>query len=138
MSFLLSLPQHLKKIILDAPTKSCTLNPLPTEILKECIKLLLAPLKDYQHISGISTIPEHLEKPWSRHCLKKPSLDKNILKNHKSIRNLSFLSKILERVVPKTLNTHSTTKNLKVPLQSTYHKHHSMKTALLKVHHGVL
>ena len=67
----------------------------------------------------------------------KPSLDQNVLKNYQNASNLSFLSKILEKVVSKNLAVHETN-NLEFQLQSAYRKNRSTETALLKVHNDVL
>ena len=64
--------------------------------------------------------------------LKKPDMDRNAEKSHRPISNLPFLSKILEKVVSKTLNKHRCD-NLNVKHQSAYRQHHSTETALLKV-----
>ena len=38
--------------------------------------------------------------------LKKPSLNKDTIKNYRPVSNQSFLSKILEKVVPNQLNSY--------------------------------
>jgi len=129
----------LKKIILKAPTKSCQLDPIPTNILKECIEPLLPILLKIINSSlASSTVPTTFKKAIVTPLLKKPSLDRNVLKNYRPVSNLSFLSKILEKVVSKFLTTHRTDHDLHVPLQSAYRQFHSTETALLKVHNDVL
>jgi hypothetical protein len=53
------------------------------------------------------------------------------------VSNLSFLSKILERVVDSQLSSFFSNTNALSPRQIAYHKHHSTETALLKVHSDV-
>ena len=58
------------------------------------------------------------------------------MKNYRPVSNLSFFSKVLEKVVLNELNSHinsSTTSN-----QSAYTKFHSTETALLKIHSDIL
>ena len=54
--------------------------------------------------------------------------------------NLSFLSKILEKVVASGLNSHINISHIGLPnhYQSAYKKLHSTETALLKIHNDIL
>ena len=70
--------------------------------------------------------------------LKKPSLDKNLLKNYRPISNLPFLSKILEKVVLHKLLSHLQANNLSNPFQSAYRAGHSTETILLRVVNDIL
>ena len=70
--------------------------------------------------------------------LKKPDLNKDVLKNYQPVANIPFLAKVIEKVV--MVQTHSYLKdNLLMPsMQSAYHKHHLTETALLQVMNEVL
>ena len=75
----------------------------------------------------------------SNPCSKKPSLDRNILKNYRPvISNLPFLSKILEKVVLHKLLAHLQENNLCNPFQSAYRTGHSTETTLLHVVNDLL
>ena len=65
--------------------------------------------------------------------LKKPSLDPAELKNCRPVSNLTFASKIVERMVAKQLVNFLQMKGMMPRLQSTYRRHHSKETALLCV-----
>ena len=65
--------------------------------------------------------------------LKKPSLDKNDLKNYRPVSNLSFISKVVEKVVASRLLTHVELNDLSNPNQSAYKKNHSTETTLLRI-----
>src|SRR5208282_5763119 len=65
--------------------------------------------------------------------LKKPSLDKSELKNYRPVSNLTFISKIVERIVIKQLVNFLQMNNLMPPMQSAYRRHHSTETALLRI-----
>ena len=65
--------------------------------------------------------------------LKKMSLDPSDLKNYRPVSNLSFLSKVLERIVLWQLNERLKHSNLLSPLQSAYRPNHSTETVLLRI-----
>ena len=56
------------------------------------------------------------------------------MKNYWPVSNLSFLSKILEKVVVSRLNSHINSSHTSNDYQSAYRKFHSTETALLKFH----
>jgi len=70
--------------------------------------------------------------------LKKLSLDPEIFKNFRPISNLSFLSKIIERIAAKRLFDHMTENGLHDIMQSAYKPCHSTETALLRVKNDIL
>lgn len=65
--------------------------------------------------------------------LKKPSLCPDYLNNYRSVSLLSFLSKLVERLVGKQLTAHLTQHNLFVSVQLAYQQNHFTETTLLKV-----
>ena len=65
--------------------------------------------------------------------LKKPSLDPSVISNYRSVSNLSFLSKLLERTINKQLLSHLNDNDLLPEYQSAYRSCHSTETATLKV-----
>jgi retron-type reverse transcriptase len=70
--------------------------------------------------------------------IKKPTIDADVLGNYRPITNLSFLSKVLERIVAIQLHDHLALNNLYPKLQSAYRKDHSTESALLKVQNDLL
>ena len=62
----------------------------------------------------------------------KPNLDL-VFKNYCPVSNLSYLSKIVEKVVCTQITSFAAQKKNTEDLQSAYHEDHSTKTALLKV-----
>ena len=63
--------------------------------------------------------------------LKKPNLDRNLLKNYRPVS--SFISKLIEKVVAKQLNNYINSEGLSNVNQSTYRRLHSTESALLKI-----
>ena len=64
--------------------------------------------------------------------LKDERLDPNILKNYRPVSNLSFIGKLIERIVLWRLNDHLTKHNLNFPDQFANKKQHSSETLLIK------
>jgi hypothetical protein len=63
--------------------------------------------------------------------LKKQSLDKNNLNNYRPVSNLSFLSKVSERLVASRLTEYLEMNNLLNPHQSAYRTYHSCESSIL-------
>ena len=60
------------------------------------------------------------------------------MKNYRPVSNLSFTSKVLERVVAKQLIAHIHHNNLHEIMQSAYKYGHSTETALLRVKNDII
>ena len=60
------------------------------------------------------------------------------MKNYRPVSNLSFISKVLEKVVAKRLDDHMLDNNLYSSVQSAHRERHSTETALLKVQSDIL
>ena len=126
-------------LILSSSSKSCDLDPIPTSVLTTCLDILVTPITDIITISmETSTFPQKFKKAHVRPLLKKTCLPKNELKNYRLVSNLSFISKILEKIVANKLQAHIKINHLSNPLQSAYRKHHSTESALLKVHNDII
>ena len=60
------------------------------------------------------------------------------MKNFRSVSHLSFLSKVIEKVIASRLADHMAANNLMDSMQSAYRKGHSTETALLCVHYDII
>src|SRR6218665_1242670 len=70
--------------------------------------------------------------------LRKSSLDKELLSIYRPISNLSFLSKLSERVVLSRLKGYLTSNSLLNPNQSAYTKHHSTEILLTSLYNKLV
>ena len=124
----------IRKIISSSPTKSCALDPIPTWLLKQCQDQLAPVLTTVVNGSlSCAEFPTELKKAFLTPLIKKIILDCEIFKNYRPVSNLSFISKLVERVVCVQLVEHLKTNNLHEIFQSAYRQLHSTETALLRV-----
>ncbi len=138
-SFPLVSDSEVRKLIESAPVKSCDLDPIPTQLLKSCVDVLLVPITRLLNMSLSEGIcPSALKIAHVSPLLKKPTLCKDDMKNYRPVSNLSFISKLLERVVATRINAHIDRSHTNNPFQSAYKKHHSTETALLRIHNDTL
>ena len=102
---------EVKRLINKSPSTSCSLDPVPTWLLKEYLTYLLPTITIIVNLSmTIGIVPTTMTSALV--TLKKPSLDKDVLNNFRPISNLSFISKLTERVVLRRLVDHISSGNL--------------------------
>ena len=70
--------------------------------------------------------------------IKKNGLDCEVLKNHRPVSNLSFLSKIIEKIISVRILQHITDNGIIDGFQSAYKAGHSCETALLRVYNDIV
>ena len=123
-----------KKLILSAAPKLCKLDPIPTSLLRNHIDVLAPVIQKIINISITNGIvPANMKEALIRPLLKKSNLDPQHLKNFRPVSNLSFVSKLVERVVCEQLMDHVANTGKLEDLQSAYRSGHSTESALLKV-----
>ena len=92
--------EDLTKIIMKSPSKSCLLDPLPTWLLKKHLPSIMPVLCHIVNVSlETGQFPSELRKAIISPVLKKPSLDRHQLGSYRPVSNLSYLGKLIERVV---------------------------------------
>ena len=96
--------------------------------------------KHSKHFLNNWNIHVNLQDSHCKTSAKKPTLDPNDLKIYRPIANLSFLLKVLKKVVLAQVFFHLNSQNLKsnFHFQSAYYPGHSTETALLKVSNDLL
>ena len=131
--------EEIRKLITASPNKSCELDPFPTPLVKNCLDVLLTPITSLINNSlAEGIVPQSFKNAHVSPILKKPSLSKDDLKNYRPVSNLSFISKVLEKVVAHRIQSHITLTNTSNPFQSAYRKFHSTETALLRIQNDIL
>jgi hypothetical protein len=136
--FMPATQDEIQQIISKSPNKSCSLDPLPTWLLKKCSQQLLPLLT---HIVNVSIATGHVPSDFKcaqiRPLIKKIGLDQNNFKNYRPVSNLALISKVIEKVVAARLDQHLMEHQLLEKFQSAYRAIHSTETALLKVYSDI-
>ena len=124
----------VKAIIMSSPAKTCFLDCMPTNIFKKYIDLFLPFLTSLINLwLSTGNFPSGCKHAIVVPLLKQSSLDGNDKKNYRPVSNLSFISKVIERIVAKQLLFFLHSNNLMPQCQSGYRRFHSCETALLHV-----
>jgi len=123
--------EDIADAIRKAPNKQCAIDPVPAWIIKQSSDILVPILLAMVNKSfETGVFPENLKHAIVRPILKKPSLDPFELKSYRPISNLSFTSKLIERLAVNRFNQHISTNQLLPDCQSAYRRHHSTETAV--------
>ena len=114
--------KFVKNTVMSSPSKSCSLDPIPTILLEMFIDNLSVPLTSIINQSLSSgDVPSSFKHGLVFPSIKKTTLDPEAFDNFRPITNLSFLSKTVERLVAIQLRC--------TAIQSAYRAHHSTETA---------
>jgi len=129
----------VRRVLLRSPPKTCVLDPLPTSILRDVVDTLLPFIWVMCNNSlQEGCLPTSQKAAIITPVLKKPGADPDDPKNYRPISNLTFMSKIIERLVVEQMTQHLDENNLMPQCQSAYRKHHSTESALMKVLSDIL
>jgi hypothetical protein len=131
--------EDVVKLIAKCPNKMCYLDVIPTWLLKEHIDVF-SPIITRIINASLSTgsFPRSLGQAVITPILKKPSLDKNDLSNYRPVSNITFVSKLIEKVVTSQLSEYLHDNNLSEMYQSAYMPNTSTETALMRVKSDIL
>ena len=83
-------------------------------------------------------MPANLKEAILLPLIKKLSLDPEVLNNFRPVSNLTFLSKVVEKVIAVRFKSHITNNRLDDPHQCAYKENHSTETALVRVHSDII
>ena len=136
--FTLCSTEEVEKVIRGSSKASCQLDPIPTNILCELPSLLPIITKIVNLSLSAGHFPTQLKSAIVKPLLKKSTLEPDIFKNFRPVSNLSFVSKVIEKVIAAQLLQHMKENNLLDKMQSAYKSGHSTETALLRVHNDIM
>ena len=129
---------EIKEIIQDSDIITSGNDPLPASVIKDQIDTLLPIICEIVNNSLSSGSMEGAKLAHLTPLIKGKSLDSSDFKNYRPISNLSFIGKLIERVVLRRLNKHMTENNLNINHQSGYKKNHSTETLLIRITNDLL
>jgi len=87
----------VRKIIKCSPSKSCSLDPIPTRLLKNC-EALVPPITNLINLSlSTGRFPQAFKHALVTPLIKNEKLDPSAMNNYRPISNLLYISKLLER-----------------------------------------
>ena len=127
------------RLLSRIPTKHCSLDPVPTWLVKRAADILapvLCAMCNASLVSGEFPSTQKLAIVAPR--LKKPTLDADDVNSYRPISNLSFASKLVERVVASRYREHVERQKLFPARQSAYRRHHSTETAVVCVVNDII
>ena len=122
------------------PSKSCELDVIPTKLLKEpkVLDVLLPSICDIMNTSlSKGTFVDSCKLAIVRPLLKNQGLDL-VDSNYRQVSNLSFSSKVLEKLALQQFNTHCNNFHLMPDYQLAYRKGFICETVSLKLMNDLL
>ena len=124
----------VNNILHSLNSTNCKLYPLPAVLLKKSCSIVINAITVIINISLKSLqVPLEFKKAIISPLLKSHNLDPDTLANYRPISHLSFLSKVLEKVVARQLNEHLAINNIHDKFQSAYRPGFSTETAFIRI-----
>jgi hypothetical protein len=130
---------EIRTAILSSNDSTCSLDIIPTSLLKSSLPALLLPITTLVNLSLSEGIfPSQFKHALVKPLLKKHNLPSEDLSSYRPISNLNFISKIIERIIHNRLTNHLSSFQSVSLFQSAYRKFHSTETALLRIQNDLL
>jgi len=129
---------EFQKLIKSALNKTCQLDPAPSWLVKNMCDL--SPFLTLLFNKSLDTgcFPMEFMQAVVRPLLEENGLDDSKLKNFRPVSNLSFISKLLEKIVKMHIQAFFDSNGLMPKMQSAYRQFQSTDTAVTKVFSDLL
>ena len=129
---------EVPRCIRNMASKSCELDTIPATTVMQVLDTVIVPITRIVNVSLENGIFASKWKTAIVHpILKKAGLDL-MLSNFRPVSNLSFISKVVEKVVLTQFNKYCSTHRLIPDYQSVYRANYSCETALAKIVNDIL
>ena len=130
---------EVKAAILSSSDATCSLDSIPTFILKSCLHVLLSPITNIVNLSlSEGYFPLKFRHAIISPLFKRHNLSPEDLASYRPVSNLNFISKVIERIVYSRLSKHLDSFPSRSPFQSAYRPLFSTETALLRIQNDIL
>jgi len=130
---------EVAEAIKQSSNATCSMDALPTSILKQCLPALIKPITAIvNRCLSDGMFPTAFKKALVKPLIKKLSLPKDDFNSYRPVSNLHFLSKIVERIVHSRLSAHLNKFGALPKFQSAYRPFCSTETALLRIQDDIL
>ena len=131
--------ESVKAIILNMHNKTCSLDVIPTWLLKKVVNSFIPILHFIINLSlSESHIPSCLKHSITTPALKKSNLNINEYKSFHPVSNLNFVSKLIEKCVYLQIQSYLEYNHLFCQFQSADCTCHSCETALMCIYNDLL
>ena len=131
--------EELIKIVSVMNKTTCSSDPFPSKLLMSHLPTIIDTI---MHIINLclstSVFSASFKSAVVLPLIKKPGLDPQVFKNYRPVSNLSFLSKLIEKVISSHILKHIADNELVDRFQSAYRCGHSTETALLRVYNDIV
>uniref|UniRef100_A0A8C6P1G3 Reverse transcriptase domain-containing protein n=1 Tax=Nothobranchius furzeri TaxID=105023 RepID=A0A8C6P1G3_NOTFU len=131
--------EELSDIVHRLKPSVCPLDVIPPRLFKQAFDSVASAVHRLMNCSLLSgCVPLCFKQAIVNPLLMKPSLDATCLSNYRPISKLSFLSKVLEKVVHAQLQDFLSIHHISDKFQSGFKARHSTESALLRVVNDLL
>ena len=132
-SFTTITENDLLELIMDMPTKTCKNDIIPTKLCKEILPTIIPSLTKIANLSINNGVFSEKWKSATVKPLIKSQSKAAIHQNYRPVSNLTFLSKVVEKITLNQFTQYCEGYHLLPDYQSAYRKFHSCETSLIKL-----
>ena len=138
-TFTMIMSEELINIVSVMNKTTCSSDPFPSKLLMSHLPTIIDIITHMINLCiSTSVFPSSCKSAIVLHLINKPGLDPQVLKNYRPVSNLSFLSKLIEKVISSRILTHIADNDLIDKFQSAYRYGHITETALLHVYSDIV
>ena len=134
--FIMITSEELIKIVSVMNKTTCSSDPFLSKLLMSHLPTIIDTIMHINLCLSTSVFPSSCKSAVVLHLIKKPGLDTQVFKNYMPASNLSYLSKLIEKVISSRILKHIA--DLIDKFQSAYRSGHSTETALLRVYNNIV